>query len=325
MSNTLTIGEICEAIPQVKNGKLAPNAKFIPVSEGLIVRNAPTKSGLVQITPNQALGILVERVTVNGAVDGYQRNHFSTHARKIARALERGEDVGEVTLGLDGGKLYATDGQHRLIACVISRKPVWAVIRPMTKDKRADRFVSQRSARRVNADTIVLAGRNSIQSYIKDAIAARKNGGAHPWAEIVGEKHTSITMSPNVAYGALLAYTFGVFASGSLNQFDTERINKTFKPKVGDELAQIFLTFGTKQTNPLAYRPAALRAITNASVAAYVRTGKRPDDFARWQKHMAAFDWPGYAWLTRSNDITHQLIVHWNKRLGPDRKVSVLS
>lgn len=317
-----TVGDICDEIYRLGADGRVPQKGRIPVTRGLTKRAAPTKPGLVQITPEQALSVIIEHVSVNGTVEGYQRKTNVGHARRIARALERGEDVGEVSLGLDGGRLLAPDGQHRLIGCVISRKPIWAVIRPMTTDARAKRFASQQQARRVSAEVLAMASSGAIQRYIQDAVVARKNGTDHAWAKLVGAHNSAYVMGPHVAVSALTNYTLGLRGSNHVNRVDEVRLNAAFNAKLGDELAQLLLTFGTKSTNPLAFRPSAVKAIADAAVLVIFKQGRKPQDIARWERHMASFDWSGYAWVKSQRELSLFLIRHWNKRLGLDKKIS---
>lgn len=318
-----TIEDIANTILKVdpRTGKVTNARKRISIAEGMTKRKPPLKPGLVDLTPEQALAVYVERVSVDGegAVAGYQRRLTIQHARRIARALAAGKDVGEVTLGLDNERLFATDGQHRLIACVIAKRPIKAVIRPMTKPQRAERFASQSQAKRVTADVLVLAGANPIHRYVQRAVASRSSGRDHTWANLVGEKSNLDVMGPSVAYQALVSYTTNNMVAHSIAA-DDPRIG-AFTAEVGDELAQLLHTFGTKRTNPLAFRPVAIRAIAATAVLAIMRTGRHSEDVARWTRHMAGFDWMGYAYLKRGPDITEHLVKHWNKRLSANKKI----
>lgn len=318
-----TIKEICDVVYQTDAaGRVPIRATPVPVTKGLAIRDAPKKQGLVQITPEQALSIIVERVTVNGSIDGYQRVQDITHARRIAAALRRGEDLAEVSLALDGNAVYADDGAHRLIACVIARKPIWATIRRRSSEQRAARFASQQKARRVGADVLALSSSTAIHRYVQDAVVARKNGLEHPWVPLVGAKNTSAVMGPHLAVSALANYSLAVRGNNLLQRLDEQRIDEAFKPAQGEELARLFLTFGTKSTNPLAFRPAAVRAVADAAVTVIARQGWKKQDVDRWTRHMASFDWAGYAWVRSSRELASVLIRHWNKRLSEDKRVA---
>lgn len=317
-----TIKEICDELYQLdpRTGK-TPLRNPTPITKNMVIRAAPKKVGLVQITPEQALSIIVERVTVNGKIDGYQRVQDQWQARRIAAALSRGEDIAEVSLALDKGNVYADDGAHRLMASVIAKKPVWGVIRERSPEQRAARFTNQSKARRPGSDVLALSGGSAIHRYIQAAVVARKNGAEHPWAQLVGQKNTSAVMGPHLAVVALTNYALAIRGSNT-SRMDDERINRGFKPVMGEELARLFLTFGTKSTNPLAFRPAAIRGIADASVTIIAKQGRKPADIERWARHMATFDWAGYAWVRSSRELAIVLVRHWNKRLGDDKRIN---
>lgn len=316
----LTVKEICDEIKKTeKHGKAMPNS--VAVTRGMTIREAPKKEGLVQITPEQALSIYIERLNVNGAVEGYQRVQDVNRCRRIADVLASGKDIAEISLGLDSGKLFCDDGGHRLIACVIARKPIWAVIRKRSFGARAERFANQRFARRVNADVLALAADGAIERYIQDAVVVRKNGGDHPWATLVGHKNTQAVIGPAAAVGALTNYTLSIRGTSNHPSSALARASEMFSPAIGEELARLYLAFGTKSTNPLAFRPIAIRAIADTAVLVIAREGRKATDIQRWERHMSSFDWSGFAWVRSSTELVSVLIRHWNKRLGFDKKI----
>lgn len=317
-----TIKEICDELYQLdpRTGK-TPFRNQTPVTKNMVIRAAPKKIGLVQITPEQALSIIVERISVNGKIDGYQRVQDQQQARRIAAALKRGEDIAEVSLALDKGNVYADDGAHRLMASVIAKKPIWGVIRERSPEQRAARFTNQSKARRPGADVLALSGTSVVHRYVQAAVVARKNGTEHPWAQLVGQKNTSAVMGPHLATAALTNYALAVRGS-NLQRMDDERVNRAFKPEMGAELARLFLTFGTKSTNPLAFRPAAVRGIADAAVTIIAKQGRKKQDVERWTRHMSTFDWAGYAWVRSSRELASVLVRHWNKRLGDDKRIA---
>lgn len=314
-----TIEQIASTIRVVKEGKTHKAAPHI--TDGLVASKTPTRTGLVELTPQQALSIRVERVAYNGQVTGYQRMVTNLpHVRKIANAVIRGESIDPVTLGLDGGFLYAVDGHNRILAHIIARKPIRAIIEPMTYKERAARFAAQRFTQKLTADNLVLASNDKIANYIKDAIASE----AHVWHPLVGLTGSPRHLSPSAAYDILVRYTLGIVGmGGSLGiKMDSLRIGKA-DLRDAPELSTMLLAIGTKQSNPLAYRPATIRALTDVAVMAVVRGNKNRNPLIeRWCRHMPTFDWHAYAWATRMADIRPPLIAHWNKRLSPAQKIS---
>lgn len=314
-----TIEQIASTIRVVKEGKSHKAAPHI--TDGLVASKPPNKTGLVELTPQQALSIRVERVAYNGQVVGYQRMHTNlNHVRRIANAILKGDSIEPVTLGLDGGYLYAVDGHNRILAHIIAKRPIRAVVDPMTYKERAARFAAQRYTQTLTSDNLVLASNDKIAGYIKDAIASE----AHVWHPLVGITGSPRHLSPSAAYDILARYTLGLTGvSGSLGlKMPPARIARA-ELKDAPELATMLLSIGTKQTNPLAYRPATVRALTDVSVLAIVRGDKnRKPLIERWCRHMPLFDWHAYAWATRMADIRPPLIAHWNKRLSPAQKIS---
>lgn len=317
-----TFKEICDEIYKVdeKTGKV-PLRHPTPITQGMLVKNPPIKEGLVQITPEQALGIYIERLSVNGEIEGYQRVQALPSARQIARLLRAGGEIPEVSLALDSGRVFADDGATRILGCIIARKPIWAVIRKRDYSARKKRFASQHMQRRISADVLALANDGIIFRYIQEAVVARKNGQDHPWARIVGAKNSSIVMSPHVAVLSLTNYVLAIRGNSSMRP-EEERLRSAFSADKGIQLARVLLAFGTKSTNPLAFRPFAIRAITDAAVMIVAREGYRESDVQRWERHMVSFDWSGYAWVRSSRELATQLIRHWNKRLGPDSRIA---
>jgi hypothetical protein len=315
-----TIGDIAKTIRSVApTGKAHKGTPFI--TEGMTPRNTPTKTGLVEITPEQALAIRVERVGFNGEVTGYQRPITNmTHVRRIAAAISKGRAVEPVTLGLDGGNLYAVDGHHRILAHVLARKPLRAVVDPMTYKQRAERFAAQRYRSNLTADNLVLASSDKIANYIKAAISHPD----HPWHPLVGMTGNNKHISPNLAYECVGRYCAGIIGGGGslVMRMPSERIMQLDLDQ-SSELAKMFLSVGTKLTNPYAYRPATARAFTDVAVLAIIRAERgRTQLIERWCRHMPGFDWQAYGWATRTADMRPALIAHWNKRLAAAQKIS---
>lgn len=317
----LTIYEICKEWRVTTNGKAFKGS--LSVVDGLVPAPPPAKEGYMQFTPEQAAGVIVERITFNEGVKGYQRISVSQRkARSVARDLKKGKKISILDLAIDGGKVFAVDGAHRLCGSVISRCPVPVVVRAMTPDQRAEVFANQRLATRPSTDNIVLAGSGLINEYIKAAINARNRGEDHPWAALIGNSATDLTISPNVAYEVMGRYCLDLIGgSGTIMKNIGDEALKRFRKADADELASLLLCCGTKQTNPLAFRPAAVKALADLAVLALVRRGKRGEDIQRWRRHTPSFDWAGYAYLTHTIDIRDKLVQHWNKRLSTDRKI----
>lgn len=315
-----TMYELCKQVKQTsKAGKATKTSPSIV--EGLVVEKPPLKTGLVQLTPGQILGCYVERLEYNDRIGGYQRDFKLPHVRRIAAAMARGAEVPEIALGLDGQRVFIDDGQQRACAAVIARKPLYAVIRIRSAEERRRRFGLQAQQRRISADVLALAGEGPAVDYVRAALEAKSQGRPHPWAELAGETGDHGQIGPHLFLQIVSAYALGLLVSPSALEMPVVEQRKAFRTEHADELAGLIRVFGTRHTNPLAYRNAAVRAITDTAVLAVRRNPAPADAAKRWARHMVTFDWAGHAWLTTNRPLRGVLVAHWNKRLAAASKI----
>jgi len=162
------------------------SGKVTPTSESLVKGLTPSKEALKPgyriLKPEQLAALHVPQLSLNGKLDGYQRGDRIRHARKIARAISRGEEMPPLSVSLVDGKAELTDGQHRGLGAIIARASLPAVIKARTETASQRFFANQRQALPVSADTIVLAADGLFAEYVQEAVTAED----HAWSEIVG-------------------------------------------------------------------------------------------------------------------------------------------
>jgi hypothetical protein len=286
------------------------------VTDGMKPRRPPVEEGLYTLTPEQLLSLTVHTVSINGRVVGYQRELDPTHARKIARKMRDGQPMPPITLALDGkGRCAIVDGQHRVVAAVIARLPLQAVIKRMTKEEQQQLFVGQRNAKSVDRNTLVLADHGPFGRYVQDAVCTT----AHPWHPIVSaNRHSKTKIGPFALYQLLIRYVGNAEGQGASHRAG---MDQRWDQGLADELAPLIICFGNKQTNPLAFRPYTLQAIGAAAMWVFRRNEPHAEDFDRWQKHMPAFPFADWPHLRTQIQMTGVLLDHWNKRLSESRRV----
>jgi hypothetical protein len=320
-----TIYDIAQTIrvtsPTGKVGKSAPS-----IVEGKTPHKAPSKTGLITLTPNQILNVRVERLSLNGVVDGYQREHTLSHCRRIAHKIQAGATIAPPTLALDGGHLYAVDGQHRCLGAVIAWKPLTVIVESLTKTQRSERFTDQRLAIRPSSDVVVLAGNDPVSKYLKDAIEAETSGVEHPLAGLVGFHSNTNHVGAGTMHQLVSSYINNNVGAGAVvrawMQLSLSEQRSRFSTELADEFALLIRAFGPKSmAHPVIHRPGTLRALTDIAVMAVRRSPKKNEDIQRWQRRMPQFDWSGATWATRHMEIRPILTAWWNKRLPEGRKV----
>ena len=107
--------------------------------------------------------------------------------------------------------------------------------------------------------------------------------------------------------------------------FHTSRTLEEFDARLADQLGRLIACFGTKTTNPLAFRAKSLRAISFAAIHIVRRNDhwQGAKDEERWIRHMPQFDFANYAHLgNREMEMALLLVDHWNKRLPEPRRVT---
>ena len=316
-----TIFELAASIPQVdltgqhpRGGRNRP-----PVTQGLTPEKFPAEAGLHEVTPAQLCSLRVPKIEVNGDIRGFQREKVNRHARKIAKAMLAGDEMPPIIVSIfKDGLAYVDDGQHRALGAVIARKNLEVVVKQRTIAQARKLFANQAKARNLRSDDTILTGDSALEIYIQDAVTCDD----HPWSDLVATYHNSPTkMTPTSMATIVGSFTFNTMNAGV--QFLCNKPAEEFDPKEADKLAAMIRAFGTKRTNPLAFRARSLRAITYAAVHIFRRSHTlKPEDYDRWRRHMPTFDFSKFGHLLlRENDLALELIAHWNKRLPEERKV----
>ena len=291
-----------------------------PVTQGLIPVAFPNDEGYYTVTPEQIASLRVPTIEVNGDIRGFQRAKENTHARKIARAILAGDEMPPLMVSIfPDGKAYVDDGQHRALGAVIARTPIEVVVKRRTVEQARKLFANQSRARKLKSDDTLLTGDSPLELYIQDALTS----DSHPWSAMVTTSSggQSTRMSPTS-----MAIVVGSYVYNTLNQgtnFLCTRPVEQWDERKGDILAKMIQAFGTKTTNPLAFRARSLRAITQAAVYVFQRNKNvHRDDFDRWMRHMPTFDFAKFPHLlNKDNELAARLVEHWNKRLPEARRV----
>lgn len=319
-----TIQEICESIPQLDEGGRFTSAQAqvrgerVPtVVDGLKAKRPPVTEGLHTFTPAELLTLRVPKLEVNHAIHGYQRDDDRRHARRIAKSMLEGRRIPEIKVAVDGkGVLWVVDGQHRSMGAVIAGKPLRAVVERLSKEEQAQLFADQRRAKPVDRNVLILAGNGPYERYIQTACTDNR----HPWTEIVSANPRSNTrISPYSALGLLTSYV-----GNAVGTRITSSMVERWDESLADELAPLIQCFGNKQTNPPAFRAAALNGIGQTAMHVFRRNEHaQSGDHERWVVHMAKFPWERYMHVRTAADFNFHLVQHWNKRLNQSRKVQI--
>lgn len=286
------------------------------VLDGLKPKRPLVAEGLHVFQPAELLTLGVNTIEVNGRVVGYQRDPDMHHARKIALALRDGKPVPVIHVALDGrGRMALVDGQHRAIAAVIARVPLVGVVARMDKQEQAELFFSQRRAKVVDPNVLVLAGAGPFERYIQEAVATSN----HPWGEIVsGNRNSKTRIGPNTMYQLLIRYVANRAGTATGNR---QLVDDKWDRGLADELAPLVACFGNKQTNPLAFKPGHLKAISEAAMWVFRRHDRHEEDYERWLRHMPLFPFERYVHVRTQQQMTAWLLEHWNKRLTGNRRI----
>jgi hypothetical protein len=319
-----TIFDLAKQIPVVdltksKRGQNVHRATP-PVSDGLAPEPFPSHEGYFEATPEQLASLIVPKLEVNeeNGIKGFQREKANTHARKIARALIDGKEVPPLIVSIfPDGKSYIDDGQHRALGAVIARLPVEVVVKKRTVEQARELFTNQGRARKVSTNDILLSGDSAVELYIQDACT----NPDHPWGKIVAPTPRKNRISPTMMLGLVGPYAFNSL-SGSA-RFYTGRPDEDFDVLRANQMAKLITAFGTKESNPDAYNAQVLHGIAAAAVYILRRNPKaKRGDVSRWLEHMPKFDFARFPHLRNKEQMmTFQLVEHWNKYLGNDRRV----
>ena len=291
-----------------------------PVTQGLIPQEFPNKEGYYSVTPEQIASLRVPTIEVNGDIRGFQRAKENIHARKIARAILAGDEMPPMMISIfPDGRAYVDDGQHRALGAVIARKPIEVVVKRRTVEQARKLFANQSRARKLKSDDTLLTGDSPLELYIQDALTSDN----HAWSAMVT---TSSGGQTNKMSPTSMAIIVGSYVFNTLNQgtnFLCTRPVEQWDDRKGDQLAKLIQAFGTKTTNPLAFRARSLRAISHAAVYIFQRNKNvQKGDVERWLKHMPMFDFTKFPHLlNKENELAAKLVEHWNKRLPEARRV----
>ncbi len=323
-----TIHEICSAIYQVNpaTGKTSPrNPKRI--TDGLTPASVRRvrHEGIYTLTVEEILSVEVERLSVvDGEIVGYQRdenNFVLGHARAIGRAITKGRSIAPPTLALDNGKLYAPDGQHRLVGTVIAGEPMRVVVEQLDEQERKDRFADQSLAKRPGQEVLILGRADSdpFAAYIKAAIEADIQGVHHNLGDYVAMRASKTRLGVPTVYDWIAGYCLGAHRHDHhrmLLELTPDEFRKRTDPHLMDEAAKLLTAFGPKKdVHPrFGYLPATVRALRDVAVQGVRREVEQHDKaVTRWIRLMPKMKWDAMPiQVTRRNDVRHELAKRWN-------------
>jgi hypothetical protein len=311
-----------------KNRVRAVNA--VAVTGGLKPEAFPLEEGYFKATPEQLASLLVPVTVIGEVVHGFQRDarDSKSHARKIAKEMIKGVEMPPITVtimpDLNGNDCAAvSDGQHRAVASIIARVPVEVNVKRRSLKEAGEFFSNQSKSKPIKREQTILTGSSELEEYIQDAVTSDD----HPWSDLIsrtiggGDKRR---MTVNTAALLIGGYVYNSLA-GTLHYYTTN--NEKFDKAKADELAGFIKAFGTKTTNPLAFRSSSLKGITNAAICVFQRNSAvQQGDKARWDSHMPKFLFEDYSHILNRHKLLAQALVdHWNKRLPEDRKVTIVT
>jgi hypothetical protein len=317
--NWPTVFELATTIPQIdlttsRGGKNRP-----PITQGLMPADFPLQEGYFQASPEQLASLKVPKIEVTDEVRGFQREKKNAHVRKIARAMLAGEEMPPLMVSIfEDGIAYVDDGQHRALASLLTRIPLDVVVKRRTVDQARKLFASQHKAARLRRDDTLLTGDSPLELYIQDALTS----ASHPWSSLVGMTATKYRMSPTTMAAAVGSFVYNSLSIG-INDF-IRRPENEFDDSLAAMLADLLHAFGTKVTNPVAFRGSVVRAITFAAIHIFRRNeNAQVHDVGRWMHHMSQFDFGKYPHLLgKEAQLSIELVNHWNKRLPAQRRVT---
>jgi hypothetical protein len=280
--NWPTIFELASTIPQIDltTSRGAPNRP--PITQGLIPAEFPLNEGYWSASPEQLASLKVPKIEVTDEVRGFQREKRNSHVRKIARAMLAGEEMPPLMISIfEDGNAYVDDGQHRALASVLTRIPLEVVVKKRTVEQARKLFASQQKAAKLRRDDMLLTGDSPLELYIQDALTSSN----HPWSSLVGMQATKYRMSPTSMAACVGSFVYNSLSIG-ISDF-IKRPEAEFDENTAAMLGDLLHAFGTKSTNPVAFRASVLRAITFAAIYIFRRNDNmRVQDVGRWNTHM---------------------------------------
>jgi len=312
------IYEIGKSVLKV-NAAGKANKNSPSIVKGLKPKQPPMTEGYHILSPEQLASLLVpkQELTDKGTISGFQREIARPHIRKISADLLNGDPTPVLELSLYRNALWAVDGQHRALGAIDAGVPIPVVIRKLDAGQMRKLFASQYKARKINASTLILSADDAFSEYVQDAVTA-SSPQDNPWYGMVAAKTSSTSrLTPSQVHEFVLKYVSSTVGQHSQQLVRTHKFEREF----ANEGAELIKAFGTKRSNPLAFRPAAVRALAYAAIFIIRRRGSKASDIKRWKTHMATFPWHEYAAVTKSKDLAVHLIRHWNKRLLAENKV----
>ena len=321
--NWPTIFELASTIQEINlnapssRRKGGPNRRV--VTHGLTPEPFPIKEGFFVVTPEQIASLRVPRTEVGVEIRGFQREKINAHARKIAKALLDGKEMPPVECSIfPDGQVYVGEGQHRCLGAIIARKPLEVVVKKRTVDQARQLFANQSRAKKLKSDDTLMTGNSPVELYLQDALTSEN----HPWSPLVSA-YPSQKMTPTS-----MVVCVGSFVHNTMSLSTTWHCSRTpeeFDSSLADQLGRLLYCFGTKTTNPWAFRAKSLRAISFAAIYIIRRNehwlGNKDEE--RWLRHMPPFDFSRFAHiLNREVELSLVLVDHWNKRLPEGRRVT---
>lgn len=349
-----TIFDIGSRIWQLnESGSVNPQNR-IPITQGIQVGNAPKSQGIHKLTPNQAASLVIQRLRVRSddeAVsdadirEGYQREVRVKHVRDVARRLLEGYPFPPILYGPnETGECEVIDGQHRALACVLSRVPILAACVVLSPEDRAKLFVGQRHAKAVSKDHLVLAGSTPPDLYVLDALTSntivevvdgKEVETEHPWAKLVSTS-SSKGITPALMRAVITAWCAGrlsasLAGTGSANdRIQVEYELKTFSDEKADELGRLLLSMlkvpRKEHPHSNAYLAPSIRAIQSLATMVITRRDNDKDrkrSQAVWDKYMHQFNWEKIQWAKTSSDYLMAFTTWFNRKAPSDLKVTL--
>lgn len=295
------------------SGKVNPDSKSIV--DGLKPVKVNLEEGYHIVEPKHLASFLVPRQEVKeGRIHGFQRPEITRpHIRRISESIQEGTPMPAIEVAQYKNSLWIVDGQHRALGGIDANSAMPVLVRRLDAEQQRQLFASQSRARRVDPSTLVLSADDDYSEYIQDAVTSNSN----PWNDIVTYSTSSTTrITPNQMFTAIIGYM------ASAVRHDRRIVDTVmFERSKADELAMLYKAFGNKKTNPLAFKPLSLKAITYAAIFVIRRTGSRPQDIERWINWMPIFQFNEYQGLRSSKELGTAMIRHWNKRLSVENKI----
>jgi hypothetical protein len=310
------IFDIASKIQQTIEGKVHKNSP--PITQGLKPKKRIWQEGYHILQPDEILSLLVPKQEIDqGLIHGFQRPDISRpHVRRIGEALVDDTPMPTIEIAQYRNAYWLVDGQHRALGAIIARTAIPALIRKMDAEEMRTLFASQSKAMKVNPSTLVLSANDPFSEYVQDAVTDKDN----VWSPLVTHSVSSSTkLTPKQMFDAVSRYVSSNVSAHVARHIESYKFDKD----KADELGKLLSAFGTKRTNPLAFRPISIKGITYAAVIIIRRRDSRSSDIDRWMEWMPKFPFEQYPGLRRSKELATFLIYHWNKRLSSDNKIAL--